>query len=376
LCYWLYGVTEDRPEGAPQEHRMPMRRHTAAAILVILATLGVALALGLRDAPSPTTTSAASQDAPGFDAYEVSEPVADEARAELDARLERAVGQADAKEAEAKGEDSLEFDEADGEDEDATGKVMVRSMPPGMIFIDGKSAGVRTPGAVEAKPGPHRVAVLFDGGNMSPTQNVTVKPGAQAQVTIEDTSKGKRKNPNAKQVTLKPAGLIVVTNFDKADVTVNGLAYPEYTEDGEEGMTLPAGGPYAVRVTYDGKAKDYTLSLRPYETRYLIVELSGFKGTGAPAPAPTPAKPEPEREKPQDEVSEDETGGRVTVYSKPRGQIIVDGTDQSKRAPNTVDVEVGRHEVQVRYDDGEVSEKKVVRVRKGSRIKLFFRQKK
>ncbi len=347
---------------------MPMKRHTAAALLAILATLGVALYLGLRDdaSPAPEAGSVSQSDAPAFDAYEFSAPVADEARAELDARLERAIGQADGDK-----KDSMEFDENEAGDDDSTGRIKVTSTPPGLIFIDGKSAGVRTPGSIEANPGPHKISVTFDGGKRSDAKDVTVKSGAESTLTFSYTFKKK-----VKEVTLKPAGLIVVTNFDKADVTVNGLAYPEYSEDGDEGMTLPAGGPYAVRVTYDGKAKDYTLSLKPYETRYLIVELSGFKGTGTPAPAPKPAKPEPEPEKPQDEVSEDETGGRVTVYSKPRGQIIVDGTDQSKRAPNTVDVEVGRHEVQVRYDDGEVSEKKVVRVRKGSRIKLFFRQKK
>ncbi len=66
----------------------------------------------------------------------------------------------------------------------------------------------------------------------------------------------------------------------------------------------------------------------------------------------------------------------MTVYGKPRGSIMVDGSDKGKQTPNTVDVEQGRHETQVKYEDGEVSEKKIVRVRKGSRIKLFFRQRK
>ncbi len=354
-----------------------MRRHTAAAILAILATLGVALYLGLapdEDAPaagdlSGDATSASAQEAPSFDAYELSEPVPASERARLDAELADSIGQAD------KDEDSLAFDENEaGEDEGgdaATGKIKVSSSPIGAIMIDGKHAGVRTPGSVDASAGPHAVAVMFEDGRKSNTQNVDVEAGEESTLTFSYPKK-----KAGKKVTLKPAGLIVVTNFDKADVTVNGLPYPEYDEDGDEGVTLPAGGPYAVRVTYDGKTKDYTLSLRPYETRYLIVELSGFKGAAAAAPSSPQPATEPEPEAPKDEAESDEKGGRVTVYSKPRGQILVDGADQSKRAPNTVDVEVGRHEVQVRYDDGEMSEKKVVRVRKGSRIKLFFRQKK
>ena len=66
----------------------------------------------------------------------------------------------------------------------------------------------------------------------------------------------------------------------------------------------------------------------------------------------------------------------MTVYSKPPGTVIVDGNKSAEKTPGTVEVENGRHEVQVEYESGEVSEKKIVRVRDGSRIKLFFRERK
>lgn len=168
--------------------------------------------------------------------------------------------------------------------------------------------------------------------------------------------------------------LVVVTNFDKATVTVNGRAYPSYVEPGEpEGMILPAGGPYQVEVKYDGKAKLYTLTMRPNETRYLVVDLSGFKGSATSSlTPPVPNAPTPVAE---EEQKEEDGEGKVTAYSKPRGNIFVDGKDTGKMAPNTVPMEPGRHEIQVRYENGEMSEKKIVRVRKGSSIKLFFRQK-
>ncbi|MGM0557562.1 MAG: PEGA domain-containing protein [Myxococcota bacterium] len=171
------------------------------------------------------------------------------------------------------------------------------------------------------------------------------------------------------------AVLQIVTNFEKADVTVNGLPYPEYTPDGqEEGMVLPAGGPHIVEVTYDGKTKTYQVHLRARETRILMVELSGLQGStgGARAKARSTQQKRPEPKK--EEEDEGKESGRVTVYSKPNGTVLVDGSQTDEKTPGTVEVEPGRHDIQVKFDNGDVSEKKIIRVRKGSRIKLFFRQ--
>ena len=175
---------------------------------------------------------------------------------------------------------------------------------------------------------------------------------------------------------LKFALLEIVTDFTKADVQVNGRPYPEYTElPKDRGMVLPAGGPHQILVTYNGQTKHYELHLRPNETRLLIVELSGFRsGAGAPAARPQPPAVTKNEEK-EEEKAESGDIGRITVYSKPKADIQIDGTAAGKQTPETVEVEPGRHEVQVKYPDNKLSEKKVVRVRKGSRIKLFFRQK-
>lgn len=179
-----------------------------------------------------------------------------------------------------------------------------------------------------------------------------------------------------KRKTYKPAVLQVVTNFEKADVKVNGIKYPEYPPEGKpRGMVLPAGGPYTVEVTYDGKTKTYRLYLKAHETRLLMVDLSGFQGGGGHPSAPRPHIAnlhQPARRDNSDEKSQ----GRVTVYSKPKGQILIDKRGTGERTPGTVKVEPGRHEVQVRFEGGKDSEKKIIRVRKGSRIKLFFREKK
>jgi hypothetical protein len=165
----------------------------------------------------------------------------------------------------------------------------------------------------------------------------------------------------------KPAVLKVVTNFSVADVTVNGLPYPEYVENTDkEGMVLPAGGPHTVEVTYDGKKKTYQIGLEPYRVRILMVELTGFKGGNV-----TPGVQQKRKAK----ANSDESGeyGQVTVYSKPQGAIIIDGDQTGQDSPGTVKVEPGRHDVKIQYNDGEESETKTVRVRKGQRLKLFFR---
>lgn len=171
---------------------------------------------------------------------------------------------------------------------------------------------------------------------------------------------------------LRPAHLTVITDFSKAQVTVNGMPYPAYSEDGEnEGIVLPAGGPHRVVVDYSGNQRVYEIALRPNEARMLMVELTNYNG--APVASNSAAAPPKPQEKPEEPEAEDGQG-RITVYSRPRGAVLVNGSDRGQQTPGTVDVEAGRHEVQVRYEDGEVSEKKVVRVREGSRIKLFFRQ--
>ena len=176
---------------------------------------------------------------------------------------------------------------------------------------------------------------------------------------------------NSEARDLQPAVLRVVTNFGKAEVTVNGMPYPEYVEeDDRSGMVLPAGGPYTVKVNYNGKTKVYTISLRPYRTRLLMVELSGFEGGGV---ASSGGNSGPGAGDNGASASED-GGGRVTVYSKPQGSIVVDGEPRGQQTPGTVGVPAGRHDVQVRFEGEKPSETKTVRVREGSQIKLFFRE--
>lgn len=173
-----------------------------------------------------------------------------------------------------------------------------------------------------------------------------------------------------------PTGrIVVVTNFTRATVTVNGEPYNAYSDDGEHrGMELPANTQHRVLVEFDGKERVYDVDLRPGERRMLMVELTGMRDRSGDAPSPRAQRQQ--RERPTsaqpDDDSDDEMG-RITVYSRPRGEIYVGSRATGEQTPGTVEVEPGRHEVQVEYREGEMSETKTVRVREGSRVKLFFR---
>lgn len=178
--------------------------------------------------------------------------------------------------------------------------------------------------------------------------------------------------------------LVVVTNFTRADVTVNGDPYPSYSSDGQNrGMELTANETHQVVVIFDGNQRIYDVNLRPGERRLLMVELTGMGQPRADSSAPTSRRASAEQRRArarrdqddddeEDELDEDE--GEITVYSRPRGTIYVGGSSTGESTPSTVDVDPGRHEVQVEYEGGQMSETKTVRVRGGSRIKLFFRQ--
>lgn len=225
--------------------------------------------------------------------------------------------------------------------------------------------------AEEAEKQPTEVAQQVDDGESEREQEDGIDRPVDA--TRDELFPGQGRNRQERE-EYKPAVLEIVTNFDKAEVTVNGLPYPEYvSRDDKEGMVVPAGGPYTVKVKYDGKEKVYTVSLDPYEVRVMMVELSGYEG-GAPTKSASPRPNRREKSRSGPSKDDQQGNGRVTVYSKPKGTVQVDGNARDQKTPGTIEVEAGQHDIQVQFDDGSTSESKTVRVREGSRIKLFFRK--
>jgi len=73
-------------------------------------------------------------------------------------------------------------------------------------------------------------------------------------------------------------------------------------------------------------------------------------------------------------TTEQDGVSRLTVYSKPRGTIVVDGDDTGLKTPRSIEATPGKHRIRVKFQEGDQSEPKTVELEKGDRIKLFFRQ--
>lgn len=218
---------------------------------------------------------------------------------------------------------------------------------------------------------PNDVTTEFVSNNVLSTDEWDVLEPIDAEA-FHSTSPIETSRPG--QVGRGNSTIVVITNFTRAEVFVNDDPYPAYFDSGtNEGLRVPSGQENIIRVRYDGNEKLYRLSLRPGERRLLMVELTGFSSSGqASTSPPRERQPPPERARDNEDIPDEEA--QITVYSRPRGTIFVDETDRGEETPGTVSVDPGRREVQVRYEDGELSETKVVRAREGSRIKLFFRQ--
>lgn len=208
-------------------------------------------------------------------------------------------------------------------------------------------------------------------------------PEAEPVDEVPETDEAER--PESKPAGTGHSGptgrIVVVTNFMRAQVTINGEPYRVYSDDGENrGMELPAHQPHLVEVQFDDNERVYEIELRPGERRLLMVELTGMNQRPVAEDDSGRTRPT-RRQNIRDDDDEEETtteedgeDGRITVYSRPRGNIYIGGEDMGERTPSTVDVAPGRHEVRVEYEDGEMSETKTVRVREGARVQLFFRE--
>lgn len=175
----------------------------------------------------------------------------------------------------------------------------------------------------------------------------------------------------SRQTNQRMARIVVVTNFTEATVTVDGDTYPAYSDDGHNrGIEVTPHETHEVFVEYGDNARGYQVQLRPGEERLLMVELTGMSSDRSAEKE----KPRRERRSAPDDDEDDEEEGRITVYAQPQGEILIGDQETEENTPGTVDIDPGRHEVKVRYEDGDMSETKTVRVRQGSRVKLFFRQ--
>ncbi|TVQ97285.1 MAG: PEGA domain-containing protein [Deltaproteobacteria bacterium] len=182
-----------------------------------------------------------------------------------------------------------------------------------------------------------------------------------------------------------PAGharLIVITNFDGAEIRINNVSYPyEWIQGSIDGVLVPSDRWYEVVVAAsENKRRTFRFRLDERETRILVVDIERM----GDAPPRTPARAAPARRvSPEaattdgdEEEAEEPTIGFLGVSSSPRGIVYVDGTSTGQRTPaRRLEAEPGRREVRVLYDgSGELSEPKYVLIRPGVNTNVFFRE--
>lgn len=197
--------------------------------------------------------------------------------------------------------------------------------------------------------------------------------GHEAAATPGAVAQGRRQARRG-SAAIRHGWVQVYTNH-AAQVTIDGTPYPKRSD---HGMKITAGERHEVVVRLGDKEKSYVVVVRPRELRTLMVDLSGYQTPPTPAapavsrsPVATSAAAAPAEEEKEEEGDEK---GKLTVYSKPKGEVYVDGSPLGATTPMiNRELELGRHEVQVRWENGEMSEVKTIRIRKGSKLKLFFR---
>ncbi len=231
----------------------------------------------------------------------------------------------------------------------------VDSTPKALVFVDGRSTGKTTPlEEYEVKPGSHRIQVKWPDGQMSTVKRMQRRFGHSSYLFERD---------------MTPKGWLVVMTPYKASVMVDDQPYPRRNENG---LVVNANERHKVHVQIGDKEKTYTVVVGPRERRTLVVDISGFNTP----PTPT-AAPKTTTKKPAAKEEDKDESGKLTVYSKPKGEVYVDGSAVGATTPMiNRELELGRHEVQVKWETGEMSEVKTVRIRKGSKLKLFFRDRK
>ena len=169
----------------------------------------------------------------------------------------------------------------------------------------------------------------------------------------------------------------MITNFENTEVAINDVSYPyEYIYDNRQGVIVPANFPFRLRVSVaPDKTRNFRLNLREGETRVIVVDVENMGMVAPPPPEERPSAPS--RNNDNDEEDEEEaTTGYLGVSSSPRGTVIINENNTGQKTPaRRIELEPGRHRIQVIYDDtNETSETKYVLIRAGTNTNVFFRQ--
>ena len=212
------------------------------------------------------------------------------------------------------------------------------------------------------------MVALFGGQALAEPPLDFAPTGDSAQEGASGLRQGRKGKKQAQRQSRH--GWVRVYTTSEALVTIDGKPYPRRSEYGAK---VTANERHDIKVRLGEKEKTYVVLVRPRELKTFLVDLTGYQSPPAPD-SPKVANPglKPTSSEKKDEESEEE--GKLTVYSKPKGEVYVDGSAVGATTPMiNRELEIGRHEIQVKWETGVMSEVKTIRIRKGSKLKLFFR---
>lgn len=172
------------------------------------------------------------------------------------------------------------------------------------------------------------------------------------------------------------ARLLVITNFENTEVSINDVSYPyEYVYANRQGIIVPAGITFLLKISVSTQqTKHFRLRLEEGETRVIVADIANMGEAPSRAPARASSGEESAEDDAEDEEDADQSG-YLGVSSSPRGVVYVDGESTGRRTPaRRIELEPGRHRVQIFYESkDEMSETKHVLIRAGTNTNVFFR---
>ncbi len=248
------------------------------------------------------------------------------------------------------------------------GRLTVSASPRGRVYVNDVFVGRSPLSNHFLDAGRYEVKIKWNDGATSRPKVLNIREGTQQKLTFK-RPKASPAQKRAAEAARNRHGWVRIYTTTEALVTVDGKPYPKRSEFGTK---ITANDQHEIKVKLGEKEKVYTVQVGPREMKTLLVDLAGYQSPASAAPSG--GKPVSPLKTATNEKSEGDEAGKLTVYSKPKGEVYVDGSAIGATTPMiNRELDLGRHEVQVKWESGVMSEVKTIRIRKGSKLKLFFR---
>lgn len=178
--------------------------------------------------------------------------------------------------------------------------------------------------------------------------------------------------PTKINVDPKTAAFIIVqAAFDRTQITVDGVPYPERSQIG---LPVTPGVTHEVIVKNEQATFTYKVSLSPHEARVFMVDLSSGYSLGGGVSKARPNRKGKGVDKDKKKKDDKNESGYLTINASNDSKVYIDGKLVAQSTPlKRHKLSVGRHTVRVFYKgSGKFSETRRAAISKGRHISLHF----